>query len=187
MITAVLTTVLLILTLFYGYLKFYIYAYWQRKGIPYIAPSVPLGNLGSVAFRKESFGVNIYNLYKKLDLPYVGIYLFFKPAMLIRDAELVQKILVTDFNSFHDRGIYCNSKRNPISSTMFAMKGQAWKILRAKLTPAFTSGKLKSMLPTIMIEGDTLQNYLVPKANNSEVVEMKDLLSRYLLLNVIIK
>lgn len=169
--------IILILTLVYLYLKF-IFSYWQRKGFPYIEPTIPLGNLGLVATRKTSFGLNIAELYKRSTEPIVGIYLFFRPALLVRDAELVKKVLVNDFASFHDRGVFCNPKHDPLSETLFAMPGKKWKNLRSKLSPSFTSGKLKSMLPTIMVVGENLKNYLAPLADKSEVVEMKDVLSR---------
>lgn len=163
----------------YLYLR-HVYSYWERNGFPYLRPSIPIGNLGLVAARKESFGVTIYELYKQSAEPFVGIYMLFRPALLVRDATMVRAMLTTDFSSFHDRGVYCNPKYDPLSENLFAMTGNRWKTLRAKLTPTFTSGKLKNMLPTIMVEGERVMKYLEPMAAKSEVVQMKDLLSRYL-------
>lgn len=156
----------------------YKFSYWQRQGVAYIEPSLLWGNLSSVATRKTSFGINIAELYNATREPFIGIYLFFRPGLLVRDAELVKKVLATDFTSFYDRGIFCNPKQDPMSETLFGLKGKKWKNLRSKLSPTFTSGKLKSMLPTIMTIGENLQNYLVPFAANGEVVDMKDTLSR---------
>lgn len=173
----ILILLVLLLTALYLYLR-YVFSYWQRKGFPYVEPSIPWGNLSLVALRKTSFGINISELYNKSREPFVGIYFFFRPGILIRDAELTKKILATDFNSFYDRGVYCNGKQDPLSETLFALPGKRWKNLRSKLSPTFTSGKLKGMFSTILEVGENLEKYLVPLANRSEVVDMKDILSR---------
>lgn len=157
----------------------HVYSHWDRNGFPYLPPTIPFGNLGLVVMRKASFGVCLYELYKQTTEPFVGIYMLFKPVILVRDAHLARQMLSADFGSFHDRGVYCNPKYDPLSENLFAMTGQRWKTLRAKLTPTFTSGKLRNMLPTIAVEGDRLEKYLQKHAANGDVLEMRDLMSRY--------
>lgn len=160
-------------TLLSYYLKF-VYSYWERNGFPHLRPSIPLGNLGPVAKRETCFGINIYQLYKATSEPFVGVYLFFRPAILVRDAELAQKILVADFRNFHDRGIFCNRKYDPMSENLLAMQGQDWKNLRATLSPAFSSGKFKTTFPSILLQCDNLCVHLLPHALDSENVDIKD-------------
>lgn len=169
--------VVVLLAVTYAYFK-YVFSYWQRKNYPYLTPSIPWGNLSSVAKRKTSFGINILELYEMTKEPFVGIYLLFRPGLLVRDADLVKKVLATDFPSFHDRGIFCNPKIDPLSETLFALPGRHWKMLRNRLSPTFTSGKLKAMLPTMLAEAEHLQKYLVPFADKGEILDMKDVLSR---------
>lgn len=169
--------ILLLVTIIFLYLK-YVFTHWKRKGFPFIQPKIPFGNLDLVATRKTSLGVNLHEVYKETKEPIIGIYLLFQPALLVRDAELVKNILVTDFDSFHDRGIYCNPKKDPQSAHLLALPGQKWKTLRAKLTPIFTSGKLKGMLPSVISIGEKLQDHLKPAADNEDIVEIKDLLCR---------
>lgn len=172
------TLLLCIPVAIYFYLK-HVYSHWERHGIPYIQPSIPFGNLGDVASRKSAFGIHIYNLYKQSTDPLLtGIYLFFRPAILLRDADLIKAVLTTDFNSFHDRGTFHNPSLDPLSGHLFNMPGAAWKNLRAKLTPSFTTGKLKSMMSTILVEGENLKNYMQKLADNREVVPMKKLIDR---------
>lgn len=165
------------ITVIYLYFK-YTFGHWERKGFPYIKASFPFGNLSSVATGKSSFGVNIYELHKISTEPVVGVYLFFQPGLLVRDAEIVKKILVTDFDSFHDRGVYYNPA-DLYSHNLFALPGQKWKALRTKLTPTFTSGKMKGMLPIILSIGHNLQKQLKPLADKSEVVQMDEMLTRF--------
>lgn len=125
------------------------YSHWENVGIPNVKPKIPFGNLQSLVKKERSFGTAIYDIYKQTSEPFIGIYLFFRPAILVRDRELVKNILTKDFQNFHDRGVYCEPKSDPMSGTLFALPGEAWKSLRMRLTPAFTSGKLKGMYPTI--------------------------------------
>lgn len=156
----------------------YVYSYWSRNGFPTLEPSIPVGNLNRLVKREKSFGETLFELYRQSTEPFVGIYMLFRPTLLVRDAALTHQMLTTDFASFHDRGTYCNPKYDPLSENIFAMNGIRWKTMRAKLSPTFSTGKLKSMLPTLMTEGDRLVNYMENFAENKEMVEVKDLMSR---------
>uniref|UniRef100_A0A182NFE2 Cytochrome P450 n=1 Tax=Anopheles dirus TaxID=7168 RepID=A0A182NFE2_9DIPT len=159
----------------------YIYSYWDRHGLPNLKPEIPYGNLRALAQKKEGFNVTVNKLYERSSERLVGVYLFFRPAILIRDAHLAKRIMVNDFQSFHDRGVYCNEHGDPMSANLFALPGQRWKNLRGKLTPTFTSGQLRLMLPTFLTEGNKLQSYLELLADEGKIVDMRDVLSRYVL------
>lgn len=163
------------------YFKFVLYTYWQKLGVPYLKPTIPFGNLTSVTLLKTSFGQNIHDLYKQTTEPFVGVYMYYRPVLLVRDASLVKKVLSTDFNHFVDRGVYSRPKEDPISDSLFAMNGNRWRNLRAKLTPIFTTGRLKSMMPTILEKGDNFQNILLNVADGSKIVDIKNFASRYIL------
>lgn len=177
----VISLALLLIAAGVGYLYLrYIYSYWQRNGFPFVKPSIPMGNLSAVTNRQRSFGMTLYDLYRKSTEPlFTGIYLFFRPALLIRDAELVKLILVDNFQQFHDRGTFFNPSVDPVSAHMFHMPGQMWRQMRTKFSPTFTSGKLKSMMPTIMAESTNLIGYLNNAANTGEVIRMKKLIDHY--------
>lgn len=123
-------------------------------------------------------GINLYDLYKSSSEPIIGIYLLFRPALLVRDADLAKNMLTTDFAHFYDRGIYHNPQ-DPIADHMLMLPGQKWKQIRSKLTPTFTSGKLKGMMPAILQIAENLKQNLLSSAQKEEIVEMKDLLMRY--------
>ena len=109
----------------------------------------------------------------------MGIYLFFRPAILVRDVNLIKHILVKDFQHFHDRGVYCDPIHDPFSANLFALPGEEWKKLRTKLTPAFTSGKLKNMFPTILDVGHELNNHIKPLAEAGDTIDIRVLAGRY--------
>jgi cytochrome P450 family 6 len=157
------------------------YSHWEHVGIPNMKPKIPFGNLQAIAKKERSFGTAIYDIYKQTTEPFLGIYLFFRPAILVRDAELVKNILTRDFQHFHDRGVYCEPKSDPMSANLFSLPGEPWKSLRTKLTPAFTSGKLKGMFPIVHNVGAEFVKIMKPMAVNSESVDIRDLAGRYVL------
>lgn len=157
------------------------YSHWATLGIPHVKPQIPFGNLQSLIKKERSFGTAIYDLYKQTSEPFLGIYLFFHPAILVRDAELVKNMLTRDFQHFHDRGIYCEPKSDPMSAHLFGLEGDTWKALRTRLTPSFTSGKLKGMFPIIKNVGDELVNYLKPMAEKGESIDIRDFAGRFVI------
>jgi cytochrome P450 len=94
-----------------------------------------------------NIGKHLQHIYEEhSDKPYVGIFSFDKPILLIRDLELVKDILVKDFQYFIDRVTSLNEKLDPLfSRILFVIKGQNWRHWRTNLTPVFTTGKLKMM------------------------------------------
>lgn len=158
----------------------HVYGYWGRTKFPYMKPSIPFGNMSDASLGRKSMGMNLYDLYKSSTEPIVGIYLLFRPALLVRNADLVKSILSTDANSFYDRGIYHNPN-DPVANNMLMMTGQEWKQTRAKLTPTFTSGKLKGMMPIILNIAERLRKRISGAVDQSGVIEIKDLTIRYVL------
>lgn len=118
-----------------------VYSYWERTKFPYMKPSFPFGNVSDSAMGRKCMGINFYDLYNSSNEPIIGIYLFYRRALLVRDAELVKRILSTDATSFYNRGIYHNPE-DAVANNMLMMTNEEWKSTRAKLTPTFTSGKL---------------------------------------------
>lgn len=170
---------LLVIFAFLGYVRLIIFNHWSRHGIPVLRPSFPFGNLSNTMTRKTSFGQNINNLYRESKEALVGIFLLWRPAILMRDPALAKQILVQDFAYFHDRGVYTRPEADPYSDNIFAMNGLRWKRMRYRMTSMFTAGRVKTMLSTVFEKGDNLAAALIDKANANEIVEIKDYSSRY--------
>lgn len=111
---------ILLVAAVYLYIR-HVYSYWSRHGYPFLEPSIPVGSLNKVARREQCFGENLFELYKQSTEPFVGIYMMFRPALLVRDPSLVHQMLTTDFASFHDRGVYCNPPDDPMSDNLFSI------------------------------------------------------------------
>ncbi|KAL1394858.1 hypothetical protein pipiens_011656 [Culex pipiens pipiens] len=166
---------LLVLVSFFG--VWYIFSYWKRYGLPHLKPEIPFGNLRALLERRQSIGVAISELYRQSAEQLVGVYLFFKPAILVRDAGLAKQIMTSDFASFHDRGTW----NNPRSSNVFSLPLRPWKQVRHVLSPCFTPGKLRLMIPTVLDVGKKLEDYLSESAERGEIVELRDICTRYVL------
>ncbi|KAF2897110.1 hypothetical protein ILUMI_09065 [Ignelater luminosus] len=156
--------------------------YWKRKGVQSPPASIPFGNTGGSVLQKVSFGEdvkNIYDEYKHKGLKYAGMYFFAKPIFLVFDPELVKTIMTKDFQYFTDHGNYVNEEVDPLSGHLFSLKGLKWKNLRAKLTPTFTSGKMKMMFQTLVDCSDELINIMDKASKGKNAVDIKDVVGRY--------
>ncbi|CAD7079500.1 unnamed protein product [Hermetia illucens] len=153
------------------------YSYWKVRGVQYLEPSFPLGN---IPFKKIHFSKYFVDAFKyKQQTPLVGVYLFAVPVAVPISLDLIQSILVKDFSSFHDRGAYVNEVDDPLSAHMFNLDGEKWKAVRTKLSPTFTSGKMKFMFSTVV---EVVERFNYTLANLIKVepeVEVIDLLERF--------
>jgi len=154
--------------------------YWKKRNVPYAKPTFPFGNLGDMVFLKASIGQLLQNIYKELDgEKYGGIYMLTKPGFIFRDPDIIKNILVKDFSSFHDRGFYMDEEFEPLTGHLFVLPGKRWRNLRVKLSPTFTSGKMKMMFQTLVDCGIELGYILEKSASDEGIIEIKDILARY--------
>lgn len=102
------------------------------------------------------------------------------PYLMIRDPEMINNILLKDFSYFPNRGIYSDFSTNPITEHLFFMNNPKWRIIRNKLSPAFSSGKLKLMFDQIKECGDEMMKNIYRKLNdNSNEIDVRDVIGRY--------
>ncbi|KAJ1530963.1 hypothetical protein ONE63_005799 [Megalurothrips usitatus] len=134
------------------------FAYWRRRGVPHPRPVAPFGNM-HVLVTSGKGTLDLIRPYR--DKGYCGFYMGAAPLLLLWDAEMVKQVLCKDFGSFHDRG-------QPTDD----LSGAKWRSLRNKLSPTFTSGKLKLMLPLIREVAEELCAVLAAKAKSSDTGEL---------------
>ncbi|XP_058819736.1 cytochrome P450 6a8-like [Topomyia yanbarensis] len=156
------------------------YAYWKQRGVPYVEPSFPFGNITQM--RKRHIALLMQDAYLQLKdcgKKFGGVFFFINPVAIILDLDFAKDVFVKDFQYFHDRGVYSNERGDPISAHLVTMEGTKWKNLRAKLTPTFTSGKMKMMYPTITGVAEEFRKCMQVEADNGGEVEMKEFLARF--------
>lgn len=157
----------------------HLYSYWLKYNIKFIKPQFPFGNLGPSFLQKLSIAELLQTFYNYANEPFIGVFTGIRPTLILRDPELIRTVFIKDFQYFHDRGVYIDEKNDPLSGHLFSLNGDKWKNLRVKLTPTFTSGKLKSMFPTIIGCGTKLQNYMDKMAQNEGVCEIREIAARF--------
>jgi cytochrome P450 family 6 len=87
-----------------------LYFYFTRNfkfslnlGITYVRPTPFVGNIKEYVLVETTVAELLQRIYNEhSDKPYVGIFWFDKPTLLIRDLELVKNILVNEIQNFTD-------------------------------------------------------------------------------------
>lgn len=179
-ILKLLGSITVILIVIYVYFKLVLYTYWRKKGIPYLEPTVPVGNFLDLVRKRCHVGESFAHGYEKLKSNRVfGMYTFHKPCLIIADPDLIRHVLTKEFTSFHDRGVYCNEKVDPLSGNLFFLPGKKWKTLRTKLSPAITPGKIKLMFGCLKDRGIVLEQYMQNKGKDGLTVEVQEIFARF--------
>jgi cytochrome P450 family 6 len=156
------------------------FTYWKKRKVPYVEPTFPFGNFQDVLFFRKSIGFLYRDMYRELEgEKYGGVYTFSKPGFMFRDPDIIKNVLIKDFSSFHDRGFHMDEEHEPLSGHLFILPGKRWRNLRMKLTPTFTSGKIKIMFQTLVECGKEMGSILEETALKEETIEIKDILARY--------
>ncbi|XP_076271103.1 putative cytochrome P450 6a13 isoform X1 [Rhynchophorus ferrugineus] len=173
------SSILVLLCLVAFYVKWR-YNYWNRRGLYQPKPQFPFGNFKSELTREKSFFDGNFELYQRLKgsgHKHAGVYLFLEPVYLPVDLSIIKRILFNDFSHFMNRGVYHHPK-DVLTMNLFSMEGEQWRALRAKLTPTFTSGKLKSMFPILQANINVLDRVVGHNSVNKTPVDIKDVASR---------
>lgn len=183
-----LSVVFVTLIVLYVYIRFQqSFKLWSSQGVPTIPAIFPSGHLDT-RMAYKNFGLITIDMYKKLKSKgdYVGLFFLNKPVILVLTPEFAKTVLVRDFQYFVNRGIYFNKEDDPLSANLFFIEDSDWRRLRVKMTPTFTSGKIKNMFSTIYDVADEMVKHLQMKWNNDKRrstdeinVEVTDLLARY--------
>lgn len=170
---------LIISALVYLYLK-KCFRYWADKNVPFVKPqSLLFGSNWDMLLGRVSFQEFHATLYKQLAPHRFGGYFYFqRPLLLVRDPELVKHVLSLDFDSFGDRHVDAD-ETEPLRLNLFNLRGEQWRLMREKLTPAFTPTKIRLMVELMKECADELVNALQKPAESGVDVFITDVVARY--------
>lgn len=156
------------------------FEYFKDRGIPYLKPEFYFGNARGVGTK-----IHLSELLRKVYLefknesPIAGLFLYTNPVYVITDPELVKQIFVRDFNNFPNRGRYFNEKDDPLSATLINIEDDGWRKLRSKISPTFSSGKIKMMFDLVAEISDKLVETIKQEITKREPVEIDNLFARF--------
>lgn len=175
---SIITFLVVAITLIYFWIRKR-FAYFEDNGFLFVKPEFPLGNLKGVG-KEFHLVYKVTEYYKqfKVKAPAFGMFFSINPVVVISDLEIVKHVLVRDFDAFRNRGLYHNKRDDPLACHLFTIEDTEWKNMRQKLTPTFTSGKMKNMFETVVTVSDLMIKKL-QQNKNSEVVEVKEALSEF--------
>lgn len=156
------------------------FKYWQKLNIGCGDPSWIFGNFKGAVTHRTFFDIfqEYYYKYKNTG-PFAGFFWFYRTAVFVTDVSLMKQILIKDFNKFADRGFFVNEEDDPLSGHLFNLEGQKWRNLRSKLSPTFTSGKMKYMFPTVVNVAHEFVQAFGKLVEIDSKVEIRDIVSRY--------
>ncbi|XP_064551996.1 probable cytochrome P450 6a23 [Drosophila montana] len=156
-------------------------SYFERRGIAHEAPLPLVGNLWGWRVTRHTSEIvqNLYVRYKHLG-PLVGFYFLMTPAYIISDMELLKRVFIKDFANFDSRGLFYNERDDPLSAHLFAIDGPKWHSLRPRMTPIFSSAKMKLMFPSVLRTARELSHVLHERcAGKAAPLEVTKLLACY--------
>ncbi|XP_017891081.1 cytochrome P450 6a2-like [Ceratina calcarata] len=156
------------------------FAFWQNRGIIGPKPIAVVGNFLNVALRKMSLGDQIHEWYKQYKNETVfGLFEGNSPVLVINDLDLIKDVLIRDFSLFADRGFKIFPKIEVLGEHLFLLEPKRWRLMRNRLSPIFTSGKLREMFPLLEECAQNLEKYLDYVAESGKDVEVRDLTAKY--------
>ncbi|KAF5271435.1 hypothetical protein FQA39_LY18829 [Lamprigera yunnana] len=132
------------------------------------------GNVYAIITLKKSISTFSEDIYNQTVEPFFGFFIFNQPILFIRDPDLIKSVLIKDFDHFPDRSVMGNKNDKYSAKTLFMLKGPEWKRTRTKATPAFSSGKLKNMIPLIVDASEKLIEHIEFMISNNELIDSRD-------------
>uniref|UniRef100_A0A1B6KCI7 Cytochrome P450 n=1 Tax=Graphocephala atropunctata TaxID=36148 RepID=A0A1B6KCI7_9HEMI len=172
--------VILALSLLLIFLYFYLtplYRYWKERNVPCLDSSLGFRFNYDLLMRNKAHADIMREIYKIFDKErFCGFYQFRQPILMVRDLQLIERILIKDFSYFEDRGMPLDMKNEPLTMNLSNLRGGQWRALRQKLTPTFTTGKIKGMLNQIYNCGADLVKHIETYARTGEEVDTKTMI-----------
>lgn len=135
--------------------------YWKNQGVKEATPTFPFGNVAPCVFARKNPVKLISQLYHEGEgEKMIGFYSFDTPYLIIRDLELIKNVLIRDFNNFSNKIMVGNDSDPLGAKSLFLAHNPPWRHIRQKLTPIFTTGKLKNMFPLMLEICQDFYDYL---------------------------
>ncbi|XP_041367294.1 cytochrome P450 3A14-like [Gigantopelta aegis] len=166
------TCVLLVVTI-------YLYITWTHSYFIRLGINGPNPGFWGILFEYGKKGaatldVELVKKYGKV----VGLFHARSPLLLIADPDMIKAITVKHFQSFTNRA-------NPLPMTremkraVSVSKDDHWKFIRSVLTPTFSSGKMRKMVPIVQDCLSKLVSNISEQQSKGDYLEMNSVFSNY--------
>nr|XP_003229614.2 PREDICTED: cytochrome P450 3A9 [Anolis carolinensis] len=150
------------------------YGVFKKLGVPGPTPLPFIGT--ALAYRNGilQFDKACFKKYGKV----WGFYDGRTPVLAVTDPAVIKAVLVKEcYTVFTNRRKF--GPTGKLEKAVSLAEDDTWKRIRTVLSPTFTSGKLKEMLPIIQHYAEILIKNFSEKADKGETVDIKDVLGPY--------
>lgn len=170
----ILVSLVILLVALFQYFGYKSKTYYESRGIPYNGNGIVrllINTAKGIGFLED---INIqYRILKSKNIKVAGTDDFGMKTLIIQDPDLLRSVFVKDFDHFANRREFKLSKNDWLFSKMlFSLRGEPWKALRSKLSPTFTTGKIKRLFSVFDASGKKLVKYIEQQVANSPDAEM---------------
>lgn len=155
----------------------------QKQRIPNPTIQCPLGQFRFETKWQISQLDQLDTYYKALknDSPFIGLYFFKAPAVVVFDLDIANSVINDTFDHFVDHEHNRNEKYDPIGITLSNVSKKTRRTLRSRISAAFTDSQLKKVFANVLQVAD---NNLVPALDmlvdeQSNGIDIKELMSRF--------
>lgn len=150
---------------------------FRKMGIPGPEPNFLFGNILSFfwqpLFQKFQSWRNVYG-------ETYGYYEGPTPVLVSSDLDFLHEVFVKQFKNFHARKVYPVQVDPDYDENvhMFFARGERWRRLRSIVNPAFSTAKMKDMMPTINKRVNELMEIIDEKRQGDRHFDMYELFQR---------
>ena len=162
---ATIASILLLVVLFLYWYGTRGFADLKKLNVPGPKPTPFLGNYFELG-KYNGLHLMFFDYIKKYGKVF-AVCLGSRPTLVVAEPELVKQIMIKDFPNFRNR-FQPRTMPHPMNKNLLDAKDNTWKRIRNTLTPTFSAGKMKLMVPLIEKSCDTLVEQLEKVANSGE-------------------
>lgn len=102
------------------------------------------------------------------------------PTLMLRDPELIKQVTVKDFDHFVNHRPIVSENQDPVwNRNLLSLQDEHWRIMRATLSPTFTSSKMRAMFKLMEQTAQQYVNFYLEQKKNTIELEVKDSLTRF--------
>ncbi|XP_063707464.1 probable cytochrome P450 9f2 [Culicoides brevitarsis] len=150
-------------------------SYFRDRNVPHRKPIPIFGNQLKLMFQLESAPDNLINVGNEFrNEPYVGLFDFSQPSLCIQDPEMIKQLGIKHFENFVNHRIFGESNADELFlNSLFMMKDQKWKDMRATLSPAFTGNKMRMMFHLVKHCAENMVSYCHEQCGDTEIMTVK--------------
>lgn len=119
-------------------------SYWPKQGVQVADPGSFLKRLITMDLSIVKSDMEIYRQLK--GQRFGGFMELYNPVLYLTDLDLMKSVYIKDFDHFTNRRGFDVEKQDPhMHYSLFNQNGESWKNLRSKMSPTFTTGKIRRM------------------------------------------